>query len=904
MKGDRRRRVEYVMSATRLLATVLVGLFSLPATALAASPQPYGTNDSGGFRNVLPPGEAGVANAFQLAQYTASGTYPAHWADQEPLYEGLMYASPTLTEDDVAKYYKDATFGVKPEDVESTTTPRAGVVIVRDKQYGIPHIYGDTFNDVEYGAGYAAAQDRLFLIDILRHTGRAQLSSFIGGSAGNRAQDQTQWALAPYTDADLQKQINIGLQRYGADGQKVKEGGEAFVAGINQYIDETKLDPTKLPAEYAALGKLPEHFSLADVISEASLIGGIFGKGGGAEVKSALLERALEKRFGAKKGRRAWADFRSKNDPEAAVTIRKKRFPYQTTPAFSKRGLALPDQGSVTFTPPVPPADASATKAAATRDGSLGSQLTRALNGHASNWLLLPARKSKSGHPLAVIGPQVGYYIPQILMEEELHGPGFDVRGTSFPGVNLMVQLGHGRDYAWSATTATSDNVDTFAEVLCQDDFHYLYKGQCVAMEKLDRTNTWAPNGVDQTPPGSETLTVYRTVHGIVYARGTVKGKKVAYALARTTYMHEAESAVGFYALNDPTKVHDYQSFRKATDGINFAFNWSYVDADHIGYQLSGWYPKRAKGTSPDFPVFGTGKYDWQHFDADKNTADYVGLDQRPHVEDPDYLVSWNNKQAPGWAAADDNFSYGPDHRQQMLVQFVRRAIKGGRKAELHDLVQAMEEPATQDLRALRDLTIVRRTLGKVKDPKLRAALKLLEDWRRSGAHRRDLDKDGTYDNDAAVALMDAWWPRLSESIFKPSLGDGPLTALRALNDYPALPSTPTAPDYFNGFYSYVSKDLRDLTQRKKVRGPWSRVYCGRGSLKRCRSAILASLSASRAVKAAEMYGKGECADDPDAECFDRNNWVEASAVTVPKMPFQNRPTFQQAIEITKRLSR
>ena len=75
-------------------------------------------------------------------------------------------------------------------------------------------------------------------------------------------------------------------------------------------------------------------------------------------------------------------------------------------------------------------------------------------------------------------------------MEEDLHGPGFDARGAAFPGVNLYVQLGHGRDYAWSATTATSDNVDTFAEVLCQDDFHYLYKGQCLAMDKLDRTNS------------------------------------------------------------------------------------------------------------------------------------------------------------------------------------------------------------------------------------------------------------------------------------------------------------------------------------------------------------------------------------------------------------------------------
>ena len=85
------------------------------------------------------------------------------------------------------------------------------------------------------------------------------------------------------------------------------------------------------------------------------------------------------------------------------------------------------------------------------------------------------------------MGPQVGYYVPQILMEEDLHGPGIDARGAAFPGVNLYVELGHGRDYAWSATTANSDNIDTFAESLCQDDFHYLWHGKCLAMDKLDR---------------------------------------------------------------------------------------------------------------------------------------------------------------------------------------------------------------------------------------------------------------------------------------------------------------------------------------------------------------------------------------------------------------------------------
>ena len=59
-------------------------------------------------------------------------------------------------------------------------------------------------------------------------------------------------------------------------------------------------------------------------------------------------------------------------------------------------------------------------------------------------------------------------------MEQDVHapagptGPGLDARGAAFPGVNLYVQLGHGRDYAWSATSAGQDIVDTFAVKLCE----------------------------------------------------------------------------------------------------------------------------------------------------------------------------------------------------------------------------------------------------------------------------------------------------------------------------------------------------------------------------------------------------------------------------------------------------
>ena len=104
-------------------------------------------------------------------------------------------------------------------------------------------------------------------------------------------------------------------------------------------------------------------------------------------------------------------------------------------------------------------------------------------------------------------------------MEEDIHGPGIDADGAAFPGANLYVELGHGRDYAWSATSSGQNIIDTFAVPLCnpsggpvsiQSDY-YLLGGQCVQMETLTRSESWQPNLADSTPAGSITLQTQRT---------------------------------------------------------------------------------------------------------------------------------------------------------------------------------------------------------------------------------------------------------------------------------------------------------------------------------------------------------------------------------------------------------
>ncbi|MDX6624610.1 MAG: hypothetical protein QOE75_2542 [Solirubrobacterales bacterium] len=889
----------------RAALPVILSILALASFApmAAAAPSPYGANDAGGFRNVLPPGENGLGTTLDIIKSKSpSKPLPPHFADQQALYENLVYASPTLTDDQIPSYFKDATFGVPAGGLESTIEPRPGVTIQRDSAYGVPHIYGDTRADTMFGAGYAGAADRLFLMDVLRHTGRAELASFLGGS--NAEADAGQWSFAPYTEADFEKQVAQMPQEYGAAGAQAIADVTAYVEGINAYIAAAKLNPALMPGEYTLLGKTLEPFKVTDVIAIASLVGGIFGKGGGNELSSALTMQAFVDRMGKKAGRKAWLGFRAKNDPEAPTTIAKK-FPYETRSAFASKGLALPDKNTVRFVSTTAGASASAVPG---NPESLGARLQKAIQsaGHASNWELVSAKKSATGHPIAVMGPQVGYFVPQILMEEDLHGPGIDARGASFAGVNLYVQLGHGRDYAWSATSAGSDNVDTFAEVLCEDNFHYLYKGKCLAMEKLEKTESWTPNAIDTTAAGSQTLVAYRTVHGVVFARAKVNGKKVAYVKQRSTYFHEADSVVGFGQLNEPGVVTGVPGFKQAVSNINFSFNWAYVDSEDIAYALSGAYPQRAKGTSPDFPVMGTGRFDWKGFKPATQTAAYLPFAKHPQQVNPDYLVSWNNKQAPEWAAADDNYGYGPLQRSQMIADKVKAATKGGKKMTISQLVSAMDEAATQDLRGYRLLPLLLKAVGSPQSAKLKSAVATLRAWNKAGAHRRDLDRDGIDEETPAIQLIDAWWPKLVQAQFRPALGAKAFERLEGMLQIgDAVGGSPDAPAFYDGWWGYVSKDLRNIFE-KKPRGALSRKYCGGGDKKKCRALLQKTLTQALAVTPAQLYGggNGKCASNPQPSCFDQNRPTVTGGIELGPFPFQNRPTFQQVVTLTQRLPR
>jgi acyl-homoserine lactone acylase PvdQ len=905
------RRVLPACAAALLTAALLVFPGQRPAAAAVLTGNDYCLDQC---NDIVPPGENGNATLADILAHKALGTRPAHSADQLGPYANLVSAYSGLTDDQITTFYNDSSFGVPAGQVERTEQPRADVTIVRDKATGVPHVTGTTREGTMFGAGFAGAEDRLFVMDLLRRVGRGQLTSFAGGAPGNRELEQSVWRNSPYTEADLQAQVDR-LRTEGSRGVQLYADVQQYIAGINAYIAQC-MSARNCPGEYVLTGHLdaitnaggPEQFTMTDLIAIAGVVGGLFGGGGGGEMRSALVRIAARAKYGATVGDQVWQAFREQNDPESVTTVHNgQSFPYGDASPDAP-GVAMPDAGTATPEPLVYNPTGSAAGTAQVAPGAPHKGM--------SNAVVISAAHSSTGHPIAVFGPQTGYFSPQLLMLQELQGPGISARGVAFAGLNLYVLIGRGQDYAWSATSSSQDITDTYSVPLCQDDQHYLYHGQCLAMEVLQRDNSWNPTLADSTAAGSYQLKALRTKYGLVTWRGKVNGQAVAFTELRSTYRHEADSAIGFQMFDDPAAMGTPAAFTDSASHVGYAFNWFYVNSTDTAYFNSGLNPVRRPGANPNLPTRADPAYEWQNWNPDTNVADYTPAATHPQAVDQDYFVSWNNKQAPGFGAADGNFSFGSVQRAELLDARVKQAIAGGAKLDRAGTVRLVEDAAVTDLRGEAELGLLLRVLTSqpITDPALAATVGQLQAWQQAGAKRIETAPGSKVDQHAdAIRVFDAWWPRLVTAAFQNGLGPDLFQALvnaLQINESPSggqngtttnLPSSANesqshkGSSFQFGWWGYLDKDLRTLLG-DPVQGGLGRVYCGGGSLGACRTALLDALSAAAAEPATTTYpGDATCAAG-DQWCADSIIQSPLGGITDTPISWQNRPTFQQVV--------
>lgn len=444
-------------------------------------------------------------------------------------------------------------------------------------------------------------------------------------------------------------------------------------------------------------------FSVADVVGSAILIQSLFAAGGGGEATNVQLLRKLDPGFGAgattipAAACKLWRDLRHANDPDSPVTVdtvfatQSPATLDESCPQAVPSGNAIWDVGS--YTPRAPlqignldipatlnglpgllktlvpglsglfpgatPAQAAAAAVtppfvarkqaphfvAAAMNPLQGLKLALRAAGvdvpnTASNWIAVNADQTKDGHPIAVMGPQTSYFVPELLWEFAVHSddgtPGnpqlaLDGRGIA-TAMLPYIEIGRGTNYAWSATSGEGDLVDTFVSEMCNTDGSpvaatttgsgfpaadgYLYQGQC--RKFYERVDTWTatPSVASLALGGSpvpQTVKRYilRTHYGPVIATATMDGRPVAISQERSTFYNEISTAIPF-ALASSHLINGPQSFQDIFNGVTGTFNWLYVDGQHVGYIQSGLFPQRSANVNPDLPTRGDGNYDWQ----------------------------------------------------------------------------------------------------------------------------------------------------------------------------------------------------------------------------------------------------------------------------------------------------
>jgi acyl-homoserine lactone acylase PvdQ len=593
----------------------------------AAAPAAASVRQAG---SVLPPGQSGFVSATGLA----SGTGSPHLTDQTALFTSFRF--------------KNAMLGQPSAD--ALESPAAGVTIARDA-FGVPTITGTTQQGMWFGAGYAVAEDRLFQLELFRRATQGRLAEILGKSY---LEDDVVARRDYYTPAEVEQQFN-------ALPADFRARIEAYRDGVNAYIRAVRANPSKLPGEFGALGVSLDDWTTRDTLTIGVFLARTVPSGDGEELANAralaaiggpTFDRLLPIRLG---------------DQVPTVPAGEGLFPSQ--PGRSRKQERKAFARSKTFLRGVRlPAIEQPDAAAKLRKAMAGIGRT----GGSNMWAI----RSPDGKSATLFnGPQLGFSIPELFVEMELHAPGIDVRGATAPGVPVL-GLGHNEHVAWGLTSGLTDDDDLYVEQLTGDET-YRFRGAERQMDCRDEVFRFRSAPTDAGPEllltpgeiaGQETRRVCRTLHGPVQDRAGDRAFARRYAI----WGRELETLVGLAEVNVATSIADVD---RAMDKVTWNENvMAADDQGNIGFWHPGLLALKPRGFDERLPYPGTGEAEWRGF---------LPPDARPQVVNPKqgYLFNWNNVPSIGWTQGDAPARErlaGRYHRAAWLGRLVKSAHRRG----------------------------------------------------------------------------------------------------------------------------------------------------------------------------------------------------------------------------------
>ena len=424
---------------------------------------------------------------------------------------------------------------------------QADVTIVRDAK-GMPYVQAKNLHDLIMGQGFAAAQDRIFGMDMLRRFATGRLSEVLG----------------PKTLGLDMRQRTLGFGRNAKKwaamlDQRNRDYLQAYTDGVNAFIEQCGND---LPLEFKLLGYKPEPWTIEDTMAATLLM----SWQSSANMRSEIVALALQEKLG----------------PEAAKAL----YPININPDDPDPALALDDA--------MPPIMAKGGKALSS-DPQLRRMLERGrLEVGSNNWVVGPSR-SPGGKPIVVNDPHLkANVLPGPWWPCGLISPDVRAVGISIPGIPGMVS-GRTSHIAIGVTNAYGDAQDLYIETIDpKDPGRYMEGDQSVAFTIIKDT----VRVKDPDAPGGFTgheLQIRLTKRGPIISR-MFPGLPPKTAVSVRWAAYETFSPT--IALGDLLLAKDA---RQVSDAIGqdtyLCLNFVFADTQgNIGWRVGGRLPIRSRG--------------------------------------------------------------------------------------------------------------------------------------------------------------------------------------------------------------------------------------------------------------------------------------------------------------------
>lgn len=560
------------------------------------------------------------------------------------------------------------------------------VEILKDK-WGISHIYAETEHDLFFAQGYSAARDRLFQFEIWRAQATGTTAEIFGPRMIDRDHGTRLFKFRGHMEQEL--------SHYHPRGVDIVN---AFVHGVNAYIDEALQNPEQLPLPFKLLGIQPKHWTEEVVISRHQGLLGNIGRELSTGRAVCTIGEAMVKEL----------QYFHPHDPDLTLD-----------PMIDCDSLLSNDilhlynayRGSLRIQP-------EDIVLASNRNGAeafqqIANTLTeeerdlqkRSIDDIGSNNWVVSGDLTQDGWPMMINDPHRAQSVPSLRYWSHLVGPGWNVLGGGEPEIP-GISIGHNEQGAWGLTVFSTDGEDLYVyETNPSNPNQYRYKNQWEDMRIIEET-------IDVKGSAPVTVELKYTRHGPVSFEDT--DKNLAYAV-RPAWMEPGGAP--YLASLRMDQATSWEEFREASNYSNIpGENMIWADRDgNIGWQAVGIAPLR-RNFSGMVPVPGDGRYEWDG---------YLPIKAKPNEFNParGYVETSNsNYTTPDYPYLDAiGYTWTDPYRWARASE----VLGSGRKFNMMDMIELQHDYLSIPARTLMPFF---KGLA-ASDPQVETARAMLLDW-------------------------------------------------------------------------------------------------------------------------------------------------------------------------------